>query len=300
MKKSKKLLLLLLALVLLLSAFTGCRARDGGPVEEEAEPASSVVEETSPPAVSDKKISDVIEDMTSEVKSRKDLNSDTVGWFMLHELGVSDVVVMSTESNEFYRRRNFNKEEEFNGVLYADRRSTFGNGSAEELGVNTCIYGHTLTNIRSSPDFNVFFGPLFDLRDQTIARDIPYMFFSTEKENLVFEIFAVFIANTDNADLPYNRNDIPADEFVEMVRTQVLPRSFYNYNVDIKDDDKFLTLSTCLYRMPDGTQLNYKTTYYRYAVMGKLVDPDQPLKLEADFTLNPNPLIDPDGPMASV
>jgi len=295
MKTSKKPLLLLLALILILSAFSGCKSRDDG--REENEPP--VAEEFSAPAVSDKKIIDIINDMTGEVQKRKEINPDTVGWFQLPELGIDDVVVCNYESNEFYRRRNFYKEEEFNGVLYADRRSTFGSGTKEELSVNTCIYGHTLTNIRSSPDFKVFFGPLFDLRDPEVAREIPYMFFSTEKENLVFEIFAVFIANNDNADFPYNRPDIPADEFVEMVRREALPRSFYNYDVDIKDDDKFLTLSTCLYRLPDGTQINYKTTYYRYAVMGRLVDPSQPLKLEADFTINENFLLDPDGPMAS-
>ncbi len=301
--KTRKIITLILAVALTASLVSGCKSRDASDASSSST-SSSVSSSTSSSSsssssTSGETVESVLPGMAETVRELKAENPDTVGWFQLSQLGIGDVVVMNKESNEYYRRRNFKKEEAFNGVLFADKRSTFGDGSVEQLGMNTCVYGHAMADIRGEKNYNVFFGPLHDFRDPAIAKTLPYIFFTTEKQDYAFEVFAVFIANTDNHELPYNRNDVTPEVFQKMIKEQVLPRSLYNYNVEIKPDDKFLTLSTCIYNLPNGTKSNWGDTYIRYAIMGRLVDPKSPLKEEADFTINEKPIIDADGPVAS-
>lgn len=301
MKTSKRLLSTLIVIFLAISIFTGCKGRDEASSSGSSSSGTSSSKGTSSesPKTDGEPVSKLISDMVGEVVAKKAENSDTVGWLQVPEFGLDDVVVCDFTSNQTYYRANFKKEYEFNGIFYADKRSVFGDGSVDQLGVNTCIYGHSMTDDPESKRYNVMFGPLAGLRDPEIAKTVPYLFFSTEKENLVFEIFAVFVANMDNPDVPYNRNDIAPAEFRKMVKEQILPRSLYNYDVQLKDDDKFLTLSTCIYTLPNGQKTGYPDTYYRYGIMARLVSPDEPRKLEASFTINENPLLDSDGHMVT-
>lgn len=294
--KTKKILSILLAIVFAVSVTSGCKGRDD---PGESSSSTSSKSSSSSSSKTEEKKEDTIEahlpGMVEIVTEMKQENSDTIGWLQISQLGIGDVVVCNTESNEYYRRRNFKKEESFNGVLYADRRSTFGDGSIEQLGMNTCIYGHAMADIRGEKNYEVFFGPLHDFRDPEIAKTIPYIYYTTEKQDLAFEVFAVFITNTYNPAMPYNRNDITEEEFHKMINEQVLPRSLYNYDVEIKPGDKFLTLSTCIYNLPNGSTVPYPNTYMRYGIMAKLVDSKQAYKEEASFTVNEHPVLDADG-----
>lgn len=291
--KTRKLLSLLLAVVMVLSLASGCKKRDEAEVSESSSSKSST--SSSKPEKKNEEVDTVgnhLPGMVKYVTEKKELNSDTVGWLQIGQVGIDDVVVCNFESNQYYYRLNFEKQYDFNGVFYADKRSVFGDGSAEQLGVNTCIYGHAMTDDKDHKNYSIKFGPIHDFRDPEIAKTIPYIFFTTEKEDLVFEVFAVFTSNVDNAEVPYNRNDLDPNDFRKMVKEQILPRSIYNYDVELKDDDKFLTLSACIYVLPDGTALAYPNNY-RYSIMARLVKNDEPLKKEAVFTANENLLIDP-------
>jgi sortase B len=295
LKLRKRILSFLLAAVFAAAAFAGCAGRGEDDTSSRASGSSASKAENSTTGT----VGDNTPDFTEAVQDLKQENADTVGWLYVYNTDIDDVVVCNTEDNKYYYRLNFYKEPEFNGVYWADRRSVFGDGSREQIGVNTCIYGHAMTDNPESDRYKVKFGPLHDFRDPEQAKNFPYIFFSTENGQLAYEVFAVFTVNSDNRDVPYNYEPEDPKAFVQMVREQILPRSKYNYNVEIKDDDKFLTLSTCIYTLDDGTVTGYPDTYIRYAIMGRLCDPDEPMKDVADFTLNENPLVDPDGPMAS-
>jgi len=242
-------------------------------------------------------------DFLPDVEQARQINSDTVGWLWVSGLPIDDVVVWSSKDNNYYWRRTFEKaegtKEAFDGVFYADYRSAFGDGSREQLGVNTCIYGHAMTDNPENPRYSVKFGPLHDLRKPEYAQYSPYIFFTTEKENLVFEIIAVFTVNADDASIPYNYNSKDQTAFVKMVEEKILPRSKYDYGVTLKPTDKFLTLSTCIYTMDNGYVTNYPDTYMRYGVMARLLEEGTPLKSEASFNLRQNVVVDKDGKITS-
>lgn len=299
MKLCKRIVPILLAACIVAAGFAGCTGRNGEVSGESLSPSSESSSSKPSSAPSEKTIGSATTDFTEIVNEMKEENADTVGWLDVPNADIHDVVVCNTEDNKYYYRLNFNKEEEFNGVFWADRRSRFGDGSREQIGVNTCIYGHAMTDNPESKRYPVKFGPLHNFRDEELAGDMPYIFFSTEKEALAYEVMAVFVVNTDNRKIPYNYEPEDQKAFVQMVKEEILPRSIYDYNVELKDTDKFITLSTCIYTLDDGTSTHYPDTYLRYVIMGRLVDPDEPLKEKADFTKNEDVVIDKDGIMDS-
>ena len=138
--------------------------------------------------------------LTEEIGKKYDINSDTVGWLQVPGTHIDDVVLQNDDPDDFnnyYYRRDFNKQYSFNGCFYADFRNKFGDGSLEQLGNNTVIYGHTM-----SPDMNgVMFAPLKYFTEEEFAKKTPYIFFSTREKDLIWEVFAVFYTTID---LPYN------------------------------------------------------------------------------------------------
>lgn len=300
----KRIVAWLLAMVFVVGAFAGCEKRKPGDDESGSPSSTPSSIETE---VDDKEtVSQVIPKLTEQVAERLEENKDTVGWLQVPLTSLDEVVVWNSESNKYYERKDFYKNYDFNGVFYADRRSPFFkdkgyDGSADSLPVNTVIYGHALTDNPEKDTYKIKMGPLHDFRDPTFASEVPYVFYSTETENFAFEVFAVFVANADNSAIPYNRPDLPAEEFIKIVEDEVLPRSLYNYDVKLNPEDKFITLSTCIYRLPgheDEPEMPYPNNY-RYAIMGRLVSPDEPLKLTSGLKVNEDMLVDPAGIMDS-
>lgn len=302
MKISKRVLALLLTVVVLSTLFLGCEKRENLP--EDSSAADQQPSKTETIIDEEKTISSIVPSLTAQVQERFEENNDTVGWLQVPLTGVDDVVVFSDKDNEYYKRLNFNKNYEFDGVYYADYRSPFGeefDGTAASLPVNTVIYGHAMTDNPESENYRIKMGPLHDLRDPDFATDVPYMFYSTGTEDFVYEIFALMVVNADNADVPYNNPKLEQAEYFKLMKEEVLPRSVLTYDVELKETDKFLTLSTCIYHLPNDeeTELPYPN-YYRYAVIGRLVtDLEKPLKESVQVELNKDILLDPNGPMAS-
>jgi sortase B len=219
--------------------------------------------------------------LTAQVKEKRGINQDSVGWLQVPGTTIDDIVLWYPgDANEFYYRRNFEKRESFNGSYFADFRCTF-NGKAAGLAPNTVIYGHSMSDDPEDP--RKLFSPLKRFKDEGFAKKTPYIYFSTLEEDLVWEVFAVF--NTDDA-TPYNLPQHP--DFMAMVE-RCRKLSLYNYEVSVSKEDKLLTLSTCIYHRPgDGAYIGYPNKY-RYAIMAKLVTDRSTLKNEAKLVKNPSP-----------
>jgi sortase B len=219
--------------------------------------------------------------LTAQVKEKRGLNADSVGWLQVPGTTIDDIVLWYPgDANEFYYRRNFEKRESFNGSYFADFRCTF-NGKAAGLAPNTVVYGHSMSDDPNDP--RKLFSPLKFFKDEEFAKKTPYIFFSTLKEDLVWEVFAVFDA-VDS--IPYNLPQHP--DFLGIVE-QCRKLSLYSYEVPVTKEDKLLTLSTCIYHRPsDGALMGYPNKY-RYAVMAKLVTDKSTLKNEAKLVKNPAP-----------
>ena len=216
-------------------------------------------------------------------QEKHEINSDTVGWLNLPNSDLDDVVLWYPgDRNSYYLRRGFDKvkntgplETQY-GSYFADYRSTFDGGTAG-LSLNTVIYGHSMEDNPNGGGFS----QLKKYLSEDFARENPYIYFSTTEEDLAWEVFAVSYATIN---LPYNRPHMTDDEFQSIIIDEVIPRSIYNYNVEVTPEDKILTLSTCCY--------NLTSVYpndYRYIIVAKLVEPGKMTKETADFEKNPSP-----------
>ena len=220
--------------------------------------------------------------MTKLVHEKHALNSDTVAWLKVPNTTIDDVVVWyPNDRNEFYLRRNFEKRSDFNGIFFADYRCKF-DGTAAGLSKNTVIYGHSMSD--DPLDYRQQFSPLKFFRDEEFARKTPYIYLSTHGEDLIFEVFSVMHASTG---LLYNS---PEPEDFNALIAECKARSIYSYDVDVKEGDKILTLSTCTYSLPDGRRFPLVTADngYRYAVMARLITDRQNLKNESSLAVNRN------------
>lgn len=277
-----KLLGLLLVLALL-AGFAACGSKDSPSGAERSAPDSSLVF-SNPLSRPDSSgdlgpVSDHLPANRERIAEYKAINSDVVGWLEVPGTSIDDVVVWyPNDYNEYYLRKDVYKRYNQAGSYYADFRNTF-DGAAAGLSRNTVLYGHSL-DMNDSPDAP-YFSQLKKFLDPEFAENHPYLYFSVEGEELVWEIFAVFHSTIA---LPYNVPQQSNEEFTNLI-SEVNKRSEYFYDVDVSTSDKILTLSTCVYRYTPGVYPND----YRYVVMAKLVDSSEAYREKAVLEKNPDP-----------
>lgn len=157
-------------------------------------------------------------------------NADTVGWIKINNTKVNYPVVQTTD-NVYYLSHAFNKTSNASGWVYADFRADFVN-----FGKNTIIYAHNLTN-------RTMFGSLVETQKPYwyTNKDNMYIKISTPTSNTVWVIFSTYTVApvTD-----YLRTNFVNNSFTDFLET-ITSRSIYDFNIDVGEDDKILTLSTC-------------------------------------------------------
>ena len=162
--------------------------------------------------------------------SLKQKNSDTVGFIKVNGTDVNHIVVKGTDNN-FYLTRNFEKEYNVSGWIFADYRNKL-DGSDK----NIIIYGH---NMRT----NDMFGTLKNILSTNWQEDENNreIIFVTENEEAIYKVFSVYQIEAEDY---YLQTDFHEGEFTKYIDT-VKSRSAYNFNVEVDENDNILTLSTC-------------------------------------------------------
>ncbi len=158
-------------------------------------------------------------------------NSNTVAWIKVNGTNI-DYPVVQTDNNEYYLNHSFDKNKNGAGWIFLDFRNNIDN-----LNYNTVIYGHGRKD-------NTMFGSLKStLTNEWYSnKDNHIIKLSTQKENMIFQIFSVY--TIDNENYYINTNFINENLYKNFLQT-ILNRSIYNFNTSINTDDKILTLSTC-------------------------------------------------------
>lgn len=175
----------------------------------------------------------------------KKINSDTVGWIKVNNTNINYPVVKTTD-NSYYLNHSFDKTENSFGWIYADYRSNFN-----ELNQNTIIYGHhvigtnllfsTLTNIAEPSWYN-------NPENLTIT-------FNTEKGNMKWQIFSIYVIPVTNDYLITNFNS--QESFLNFIQ-KLKDRSIKDFGVEVLGNDKILTLSTCYNNSSDRVVVHAK------------------------------------------
>jgi sortase B len=171
--------------------------------------------------------------MLPKMRALLDMNTETVGWVTVPGTNI-DYPVVKGNDNKFYLEHNYDKKRDYNGWVFMN---TYNN--IKDLDKNTILFAH---NRYYS---GVMFGTLSNLTKDTWYNNAKNnrITFNSMFEEMQWEVFSIYnIKVTDD----YLQTTFDSDEeymsFIQMLRD----RSIYHSDVIIDENDKILTLSTCL------------------------------------------------------
>ena len=176
----------------------------------------------------------------------KKQNKDTIGWLIVNNTNVNYPVVQTT-NNDYYLHHAFDRSSNNAGWVYADFRNDFN-----ELSKNTIIYAHGRKD-------KVMFGSLTNtLSPEWYKKEENQIIqFSTLKYNTMWQIISIYKVKAESY---YITSDFSSDTAFKTFAKNMKDRSIYNFGVDISEQDKLLTLSTC-----------YNDSGIRLVIQAKLV-----------------------------
>lgn len=164
-----------------------------------------------------------------DINKLKTFNKDTIGFIKVMGTNINYPFVQSTD-NDYYLNRSYDKTYNNAGWIFLDYRN---NGFNDK---NTIIYGHGRIN-------GTMFGSLKDTLKSSWQnnKDNYIIKISTEKENSIWQIFSVYKIATTSDYLQTSFSDNEFESFINLIKG----RSSYNFETNVTNEDKVLTLSTC-------------------------------------------------------
>lgn len=168
------------------------------------------------------------------------MNPDTVGYLTIRDIDATGPVVQGTD-NDFYLNHDFFKTQTRFGARFADINAT--DLKSGVLTQNTVIYGHY-------SDGGEVFGDLNKYKELDFYKEHAVIEFSTLYEKSNWKVLSVFITNTHEEDdangvFNYRTNQFENQEAFLQFATELKRRSIINTGVDVIENDRFITLSTC-------------------------------------------------------
>lgn len=179
-------------------------------------------------------------------------NNEIVAWIEIENTNISYPVLQGTD-NSYYMTHNYKKETAKDGAIFLDKDYNWNLPST-----NLLIYGHN--NIGS----NEMFASLLNYKDESYYKKHPTIKFTTNKEDVEYEIIAVFetrvfYKSEKNVFRYYYfinaENEQEYNDFIENSKKS----SLYDTGKTAQYGDQLMTLSTCSYHTEDG----------RFAVVAK-------------------------------
>ncbi len=171
-------------------------------------------------------------------------NSDMVGWIRIPDTVVNYPVMQTRSEMEYYLLRDFDKNDDKNGLPFVDSRS-----DVFEPTTNVIIYGHCMNS-------GAMFATLLNYKDEAYYKEHPIIYFDTIYEHAEYEIIACFqskVAYIDEKVFRYyafidTEVEEEFDEFVANVRSL----AYYDTGVTAEFGDSLITLSTCDKEISNG------------------------------------------------
>lgn len=226
MKKKSKILITLIQIVLIaVIIFSGIKIIEWIKSNKKNKDIMSEIKEN---VVINNEMDSNNEEYKIDFAKLKQKNSDAIAWIKVNGTDIDFPVVKGTD-NSYYLTHNFDKEKNKAGWIFADYRNKF-----DGTDKNIIIYGHNMKN-------GSMFASLKDVikEEWYNNENNKYIALITENENCKYQVFSVYQIETEEYYLQTNISNFK--EFVEEIKG----RSKKDFNVDIKETDSILTLSTC-------------------------------------------------------
>ena len=170
--------------------------------------------------------------INEDLVSLYDKNPSTVAWITVPGTKI-DYPITQSNDNVYYLKHNFNYEYDKNGWVFMDYRNTL-----EPLSSNIIVYAH---NRYSS---GIMFGTLQNTQRSSWYKnpDNYILKLRTFYDNYEYKVFSVYkiLVTSDYLQTKF-RDSNEKMEFLNMLKD----RSIYDFGVELKPEDKIITLSTC-------------------------------------------------------
>ena len=159
------------------------------------------------------------------------VNSDTKGWIKVNGTKINYPFVQTTDNN-YYLKHSFDKSNNKKGWVYMDYRNSIDN-----LNDNTILYAHGLVN-------NQMFGSMRKILKSSWYnnKENHIIKVSTLTNNQLWQVFSIYTIEPESYYITTNFNNKDAfNNFIEVIKS----RSIYNFGLEVTNNDKILTLSSC-------------------------------------------------------
>lgn len=163
----------------------------------------------------------------------KEINDDLVGLIYFEDMIYEPVV--QADDNDYYLRRNINKEYASIGTAFIDHHVKYGDDQ------NIIIYGHTSLITKGAMFSNLNFYKEKEYWDT--HQDFE---FYTEKGVDKYKVFAAYVWKPKDVAffMGYEFENDGKHGFKQFLE-RVLEVSLYKTNVEVSENDKIITLITC-------------------------------------------------------
>lgn len=227
-----------------LSALKGDNPTPRPTINEELDPTDPTAPEPTQPElvrITDPDTGETIS-VLPEFAELYQMNTDLVGWIAIPGTDIDYPVMQTPDSPNYYLTRNFDKENNAHGCIYAQESCNLIAPSD-----NITLYGHRMRD-RS------MFAQLDEYMDKSFFEQNPYIYFDTLTELHTYKIVSVFLTSaTVGEGFAYNSFVTASDasDFDDYVST-CKKLALYETGVDATYGDKLITLSTCEYSQTNG------------------------------------------------
>lgn len=168
------------------------------------------------------------------------INEDYKMWLEVPNTNI-DYPVVQGEDNDFYLNHDFNKEKSSSGAIFIDYKNNIDKDK------NIIIYGHNMKN-------KSMFQNLMKFKDEEFWKENNKIILTIDGKTYEYEIFSSYISNAKDIDLKTNfEND---DEYLKYI-DDIKKKSIFHRDMNIKSNDRIITLSTCSYEKDDARMIIY-------------------------------------------
>ena len=234
--KNKILLAIIAVLTVIILFLVGFKWFNGKKQED-------IIEQVAPPPASE--LSEPVSDMAEyespvDFATLKAQNPDIYAWIRINGTCVDYPIVQRTGDNNYYHRRNFLGEHEWNGCIYTEDHNALDFNDKV-----TVIYGH---NIYSGK----MFGDLINYTDPEYFKNNAEMTVYLPDGEKKYELYGAITFDNRHL-LYYNDYEVPSQfkELVDTLNNTHNLTSVISDSVTIDGDDKLVILSTCYYNQKD-------------------------------------------------
>ncbi len=165
-------------------------------------------------------------------------NTDFVGWLTVPGTSIDTPVYQTTDNSYYLKHDNYGTYTKY-GAPFMDYEDTI-----VTLSRNTIIYGHNFDN-------DLIFDEIHNYEDVEYYKQYPVIEFNTIYNDYKWKVIAAFRTNGDSTGdndylFYYIATSMGNNNFMDFY-DEIMQRSYIDTGVDVQEDDKILTLSTCTY-----------------------------------------------------